>query len=75
MLTFLMIIDALVAIMLILVIIGQEPKSTGMGGLDGSSGTVFGSKARGMDALLAKLTVALAVCFAVTTMIIAKMTA
>ncbi len=75
MLTFLMVIDALISIGLIAAILGQEAKSGGMGGMDGSSDAVFSSQARGMDALLARVTVVLGVCFAIITLIIAKMTA
>lgn len=74
MLTVLMILDALVAIALIAAILGQEAKSSGMGGMDGGGDTVFSSKARGMDALLARVTVVLAVLFAVITIVIARMT-
>ena len=71
MLTVLMIIDALVAIGLIASVLGQEAKSAGMGG---GADTVFSGKARGMDALLARVTVVLAILFAIITMVIAKMT-
>ena len=74
MLTVLMIIDALVAIGLIASVLGQEAKSAGMGGMGGGADTVFSGKARGMDALLARVTVALAILFAIITMVIAKMT-
>lgn len=74
MLTLLMILDAIVAIALIASVLGQEPKSTGMGGMDGGSDTVFSGKARGMDALLARVTVVLGVLFAVITIVIARMT-
>jgi len=74
MLTLLMVLDALVAIALIAAVLGQEAKSGGMGGMDGSSDAVFSGKARGMDALLARVTVVLGVLFAVITIIIAKMT-
>lgn len=74
MLTVLMVLDALVAIVLIAAVLGQEPKSAGMGGLDGGGDTVFSGKARGLDALLARITVVLAVFFAVITLAIAKMT-
>ena len=74
MLTVLMVLDALVAIVLIAAVLGQEPKSAGMGGLDGGGDTVFSGKARGLDALLARITVVLAVSFAVITLAIAKMT-
>ncbi len=53
---------------------GQEPKSAGMGGMDGGGDTVFSGKARGMDALLARVTVVFAILFAIITLIIAKMT-
>ena len=73
MLTVLMVLDAIISIALIIVILGQEAKSGGMGGMDGGSDTVFSGKARGMDALLARVTVILAVMFAVITLIIAKL--
>jgi len=73
-LTILMIFDALVAIVLIAAILGQEAKSAGMGGIGGAGDTVFSGKARGMDALLARVTVVFAVLFAVITLVIAKMT-
>lgn len=73
MLTLLMVLDALVSIGLIASILGQEAKSDGMGGLGGGADTVFSSKARGMDALLARVTVVLGVLFAVITIIIARM--
>ena len=69
-----MVLDAIVAIILIASILGQEPKSAGMGGMDGGDDTVFSGKARGMDALLARVTVIFGVIFAVVTIIIAKMT-
>ncbi len=74
MLTFLMVLDALVATGLILSVLGQEAKSAGMGGMDGGSDTVFSGKARGMDALLARVTVVLGIIFAVITIVIAKLT-
>lgn len=74
MLTVLMVIDAIISIALIAVVLGQEPKSGGLGGMDGSSDAVFSGKARGMDALLARITVVLAILFAVITIVIAKIT-
>ncbi|MBR4903313.1 MAG: preprotein translocase subunit SecG [Selenomonadaceae bacterium] len=68
-----MVLDAIISVALILVILGQEAKSGGMGGMDGGSDTVFSGKARGMDALLARLTVILGVLFAIITLIIAKL--
>ena len=69
-----MVIDAIVALALIAAVLGQEPKSGGLGGMDGSSDAVFSGKARGMDALLARVTVILGTLFAVITIIIAKIT-
>ena len=69
-----MVLDAIVAIGLVAAILGQEPKSAGMGGMDGGGDTVFSGKARGMDALLARVTVVFAILFAAITLIIAKMT-
>jgi len=74
-LTVLMVFDALVAIILVASVLGQSPKSAGMGGMDGGGDTVFSGKARGMDALLARVTVVFAILFAVITLVIAKMTA
>ena len=73
MLTFLMVLDAIISIGLIGAILGQEAKSGGMGGMDGSSDAVFSGKARGIDALLARVTVVLAILFAIITIIIARM--
>ena len=69
-----MVLDAIIAIGLIAAILGQEPKSAGMGGMDGGGDTVFSGKARGMDALLARVTVVFAILFAAITLVIAKMT-
>ena len=69
-----MVLDAIVAIVLIVSILGQEPKTAGMGGMDGGSDTVFSSQARGMDALLARVTIFSAIGFGLITLAIAKMT-
>lgn len=74
MLTVLMVLDALIGLLLIGAVVMQTPKSAGMG-MGGGSDTVFSSSARGMDALLARVTVMLAVIFGVLTLFIAKMTA
>ena len=69
-----MVLDAIISIGLIAAVLGQEAKSGGMGGMDGGSDAVFSGQARGMDALLARVTVVLGVLFAVITIIIARMT-
>ena len=58
MLTLLMVLDAIVALILIASVLGQEAKSAGMGG---------------MDALLARVTVVFAILFGVITIVIARM--
>ena len=68
-----MVLDAVVAIILIASVLGQEATSAGMGGLDGGGDTVFSGKARGMDALLARVTVVFAILFGVITIVIARM--
>lgn len=74
MLTVLMVIDAIVGIVLIASVLGQSPKSAGMG-MGGGSDTVFSSTARGLDAFLARVTIVFAILFGFITLFIAKMTA
>ena len=71
MLNILMVLDAIVAIVLIASVLGQSPKSAG--GMDGGATTVFSGKARGLDALLARVTVVAAVIFGAITLYIAKL--
>ncbi len=72
-LDFLMVLDAILAILLIAAVLAQEAP-TGMGGFSADTQTVFSPKARGLDALMAKATVVLAILFGILTVIIAKMT-
>ena len=56
--------EVIIAILLIVVVVLQSGKSAGMGGaVSGGADTVFGGKARGIDGLLSKCTVILAVLF------------
>ena len=73
MITVLMVLDAIIGLLLIGSVVMQTPKSAGMG-VGGGSDTVFSSSARGLDALLARVTVVLAVLFGVITLFIAKLT-
>ena len=73
MITVLMVLDAIIGLLLIGSVVMQTPKSAGMG-IGGGSDTVFSSSARGLDALLARVTVVLAVLFGVITLFIAKLT-
>ena len=73
MITVLMVLDAVIGLLLMGSVVMQTPKSAGMG-MGGGSDTVFSSSARGLDALLARVTVVLAVLFGVITLFIAKLT-
>ena len=74
--TTLMILDAIICLALIASVILQSSKSAGMGGsISGGADAVFGGKAKGIDALLAKATMVLGELFAIITLIIAKMQA
>lgn len=76
MLTTLMAGDAIISLLLIASVVLQSSKSSGMGGsISGGADTVFGGKAKGLDGLLAKLTMVLAALFAIITLVIVKMTA
>ena len=69
-----MILDAIVCIILIASILGQEAKSAGMGAW--AAVPIPSSRARRAtwDALLARVTVVFAILFAVITIVIARMT-
>ncbi len=61
---FLMGIEVFISILLIVVVVAQSSKSTGMGAVSGGAGdSMFGGKARGIDGLLYKLTIFLAIIF------------
>ncbi|MDY3983904.1 MAG: preprotein translocase subunit SecG [Veillonellaceae bacterium] len=71
MITGLMIADVIISILLIVVIICQSSKDAGMGGtVSGAAGASFGGKERGMDAFLSKCTIALAILFAVCSLVL-----
>ena len=73
MITVLMVLDAIIGLLLIGSVVMQTPKSAGMG-MGGGSDTVFSSSARGLDALLARVTVVLAVLFGLISLFFAKLT-
>lgn len=76
MITALMVLDGIISIALIAAVVLQSSKSAGMGGsISGGADTVFGGKAKGIDELLAKLTMILGALFGVVTLMIAKLTA
>ena len=68
-----MVIEAILCIALIIVVVMQSSKSAGMSGsIGGGAESIFGGKARGLDAVLAKATMVLAAAFAVVTVLLAK---
>lgn len=75
MITTLMVLDAVICVALIASIMLQSSKSAGMGGsISGGADAVFGGKTKGLDELLAKLTMVLGALFAIITLSIAKLT-
>lgn len=68
---FLMIVDVLICLGLIVVILMQSSKSTGVSGVIGGASEQFFGKKKGLDALFAKASAILAVAFFVLTLIIA----
>ena len=68
-----MVIEAIICIALIIAVVMQSSKSAGMSGsIGGGAESIFGGKARGLDAVLAKATMILAAAFAVVTVLLAK---
>jgi preprotein translocase subunit SecG len=64
----------IVSVLLIGVVVAQKSKTQGMGaGFGGGAEDLFGSRARGMDALLSKLTIILSVIFALTAMLLGRL--
>lgn len=75
MVTALMILEAILSIALIATVVLQSGKSAGMGGsIAGGADTLFGGKARGLDAVLAKATMILGALFGIVTILLAKLT-
>lgn len=69
------IIDILISIALVMLVILQEGNSKGLGAIGGGAESFFGkSKGRTMDVLLKRLTTALAIIFAVLTVVLYLMT-
>ncbi|HMM06985.1 MAG TPA: preprotein translocase subunit SecG [Clostridiales bacterium] len=68
---FLMIVDVLICLGLIVVILMQSSKSTGVSGVIGGASEQFFGKKKGLDALFARVSAILAVAFFVLTLIIA----
>ena len=74
MITVLEILVIIVSLLLITVVVAQKSKTQGMGaGFGGGAEDLFGSRARGMDALLSKMTIVLSVIFAVLTSLLGRL--
>lgn len=74
MITVLVIIELILAVLLIGVVVAQKSKTQGMGaGFGGGAEDLFGSRARGMDALLSKLTIIISIAFAICTLILGRL--
>ena len=74
MITALMAADAILAVLLIAVVILQPGKSAGLGTIDGGAEALFGGKVKGVDVMLSKATMVLAVLFAAVNIVLAKLT-
>lgn len=74
MITVLVIIELILAVLLIGVVVAQKSKTQGMGaGFGGGAEDLFGSRARGMDALLSKLTIIISIAFAICTLLLGRL--
>ena len=75
MLTALMILDAVISIALITVVVLQSGKSAGLSGsIAGGAETLFGGKKKGLDEMLAKVTMVLGILFAAVTLAVVRLT-
>jgi preprotein translocase subunit SecG len=71
--TFLMILEAIICIALIAVVVLQSGKGGGLAGsIGGGADSVLGGQKKGLDAALSKITMFLGGLFAVITLILVK---
>ncbi len=74
MITFLEIFVTILSLVLIGVVVAQKSKTQGMGaGFGGGAEDLFGGRARGVDALLSKITIVLSIVFAIATLILGRL--
>jgi preprotein translocase subunit SecG len=72
--TVLEILVVILSLVLIGVVVAQKSKTQGMGaGFGGGAEDLFGSRARGMDAFLSKMTIILSILFAVLTLLLGRL--
>lgn len=73
MVTALMVIDAIISIALIITVVLQSGKSSGLSGsIAGGAETIFGGRRKGLDEQLARLTMILGALFGIITLILAR---
>ena len=66
--------EIIVSILLIVVVIAQTSKSSGMGGaVSGAADSTFGGKERGLDGFLSRCTIILGIIFAVLSLVLGAM--
>jgi len=69
-----MVLEVLLSIALIACVVLQSGKGAGLSGsIAGGAETIFGGKAKGLDALLSKATMVIGILFAVVTLVLARM--
>ena len=74
MINFLEVLVTIVSLILIGVVVAQKSKTQGMGaGFGGGAEDLFGSRTRGMDALLSKMTIFFSVIFAILTLVLGRL--
>ena len=70
---FLMALACIISVLLIVVIVSQEPKTAGMGAAMGGSGnSMLGGRTRGKDAVLSRMTVIFGVVFVVVCLLLGR---
>lgn len=72
MITALMVLDVVVAVLLIFVIVLQPGKGTGMGSMFGGSNDFGGYRGQGLEGLLEKATIYLAILFCILNLALAR---
>ena len=72
--TVLEVVVVILSLLIIGVVVAQKSKTQGMGaGFGGGAEDLFGSSARGMDALLSQFTIILSIAFAICTLILGRL--
>jgi len=68
------ILSVIISLLLIGVVVAQKSKTQGMGGaMGGGADELFGGRARGVDALLSKITIVLSIAFAIVALVLGRL--